>query len=157
MKNIITSIVVLSMFSMFSAQYAMAASTAEVVQEAVEKSTAAEKEKIEATHREFKTTGGKIVVGRDGSVMVYPNGPTTYQRVVLTAATVKKNVVWATVKTYEGAKAADGAVVGTITYPVAVIGDWMKAKPELTKEDVAAFTGKPVESIIPVVTPAAAE
>jgi hypothetical protein len=152
MKNIINLSIVALILSLFSIQTAWAASTAEVVAAAVQKSTEAEKAEIEKAHKEFQTTGGKIVVGRDGSVRVYPNGPTVGQRVVLVAAEVKNNVVWATTTAVNGAKAADGSIVGTVTYPVVALGKWMSSEPdntELTKEDVAAFTGKPVESLTP--------
>jgi hypothetical protein len=125
MKNIITLSIVALILSIFSAQYAMAASTAEVVDAAVQKSTKAEREKIEANHQEFAATGGKIVVGRDGSVRVVPNGPTIGQRVYLAGAYVKDGVVYAAVKSYNGAKAADGAIAGFVTYPVAKLGEWM--------------------------------
>lgn len=124
MKNIIT-LAAFSMFSMFFVQYAMAASTAEVVDAAVQRSTEAEQAKINEAHQEFAATGGKIIVSRDGSVRVYPNGPTAYQRVVLTAAYIKDGIVYATTETYKGAKAADGAVIGVVTYPVAKLGEWM--------------------------------
>jgi hypothetical protein len=137
MKNIITLVAFTLILSIFSAQYAIAASTSEVVDAAVQKSTEAEQEKIEAAHQEFAATGGKIVVGRDGSVRVVPNGPTAYQRVALTAAYVKDSVVYATVKTYNGAKAADGAVIGVVTYPVAKLGEWIST-PKKTEVAVAA-------------------
>ena len=126
MNTFFKSILVASLtLSMFSAQYALASSTAEVVDAAVQKSTEAEQAKIEANHQEFAATGGKIIVSRDGSVRVIPNGPTTMQRVYLAGAYVKDGVVYAAVKSYNGAKAADGAIAGFVTYPVAKLGEWM--------------------------------
>ena len=150
MKNIST-LVALFVFSIFSfsySQFAMAASTAEVVSAAVEKSTEAEQAKINEAHKELETTGGKIVINRDGSVRVYPNGPTAYQRVVLTAAYVKDGIVYATTETYKGAKAADGAVVGVVTYPVAKIGEWLN-KPAANTVAVETPVGTASVSVTP--------
>jgi hypothetical protein len=143
MKNIITLSIVALILSIFSAQYAMANNLAldETLGTAVEATANEAKAEAAAAANDIKVNGGYVRIGRDGSVSVVSNGPTIGQRIYLAGAEVKKGVLYVTYKTYEGAKAADGAVVGTVTYPFGVIADWMKDKPE-TKE-VAVVTPAP--------------
>ena len=140
MNTFFKSVLVALVFSMFSIETAWANNPAadDVLEQAITAQTKASEDAAIATAKDIKVNGGYVRIGRDNSVSIVSDGPTIGQRIYLAGAEVKKGVLYVTYKTYEGAKAADGAVVGTVTYPFAVIGDWMKTKPEV--KEVAAVT-----------------
>jgi hypothetical protein len=141
MKNIITLSIVALILSIFSAQYAMANNLAldETLGVAVEAATNEAKAEARAAADDIKVNGGYVRIGRDKSVSIVSDGPTIGQRIYLAGAYVKDGILYVTYKTYDGAKAADGAVMGTVTYPFAKIGEWLNTP----KTEVAAVTPAP--------------
>lgn len=129
------NLVVVLVFSIFSAQFAWADLTKEeALGTAVTAATTDTAAANMAIAEDIKVNGGYVRFGRDGSVKLVANGPTIGQRLYASAVYVKDGVVYVVYETYKGARYADGQVIATVTYPVAKVGEWMASKPAETKE-----------------------